>query len=208
MVTVRSSRNRQVNRGRIGLQLRNHRLNMIGRVDDIGIRLAKDAESDRRLTVPSPVVTDVLGRIRHFAEVGDADRCPVYVRYDQRLVILGLEKLVGGAELPGVRGPAISPLGRLALAPARVAAIWSMPMLYLLTASGIQLYAHRRQRAAVHLHLSDSMNLGRFSGPESRRRVVHGRLGCGVGSEREDEDRKFRRVGFAPNGLEGRFEGR
>ncbi len=101
-------------------------------------------------------------RIGHIAKIGDTDLRSVRIGHHQRLVLFGLEKLVGGAQLPGVAWA-----GDLALGPVGIGVLQHGGDLVdadvvLVHCVRIEFDAHRGKRAAQHADLPDSIDLGDF----------------------------------------------
>ena len=160
---------------------------------------------DRRLAVPSAGVADVLGGIGHIAEVGDADLRSVLVGHHQRLVLFGLEELIGGAQLPRIPRTGDLAFGLVGVGVGEGRGDLIDADVIFVDRIGIQFHAHRGQRAAINLDLSDSVDLRDFLRQNRVRGIVHRGLGCGVGGEDQNQNRRIRRVGFSPGGIGGKI---
>ena len=97
--------------GDLRLELRHEVDHPVDGVDDVGSGLSEDDQEDGRLPVAASCLADVLHRVGDAGDIGDADRRSVPVRDDDRLVLPGLEELVGCAQGPGLAVPRDLALG-------------------------------------------------------------------------------------------------
>ena len=143
-------------------------------LDDVGVGLAVDDHEHRRLAVGHAGVAQVLHRVDDVGDVGELHRGAVAVGDDQRQVLGGGLRLVVGVDLPVPvavldRRPWAGWRWRRRAPRARPRA----PMPYLLSAGGIELDAHRGQRAAADAHLADALHLRQLLREDRRCGVVH-----------------------------------
>ncbi len=136
-----------------------------------------------------PVVLHVLDGIRDRGDVGEPEGRPVPVRDDERLVLGGLEELVGRRD-----GPEAVPAADVALRPVRVHAEEKRPHVLEAEAGAreggrVHVHAHRRKRAPAHEHLPDARNLRELLLEDGRREVVHPRPLNGVRGQADQHDR-------------------
>ncbi len=73
----------------------------VDRVNDVGAGLAEDDNRNRALAVQISGSADVLHRVCHLSDVGQADRRAVLVTDDERLVVVGVRDLVVGKDVCG-----------------------------------------------------------------------------------------------------------
>jgi len=67
-------------------------------LDDVEPGLLVDIDDDRALVLQPSGLFGVFRSIDGGADIGDADRCAVLVRYDEVLIGVGIEDLIGGVE--------------------------------------------------------------------------------------------------------------
>ena len=82
-----------------GLDGRQFAADIFNRLDDVGAGLAKDDDRDGRLAVEVAGGTDVLHRVCHVGDIGEADGGAVVVADDERPVISGVLDLVVGDDV-------------------------------------------------------------------------------------------------------------
>ena len=184
-----------------GVQLWQRSVNSIDRVDDVRARLAKDDDQDGRLAVDHPCRANIFDRVAHPCDIGKLDHGAVVVANDQRLVVLGLEQLVGRADPPG-----LILVGHLALGPVGVGGSQDGSHVFEADAEvghlgWIQFDANAGQRAAADRDLADAVYLREFLLEDRIRRVVHQARSYGVRSERENHDRRVGRIDLFVGGL-------
>ncbi len=177
-------------RGKLGQR----RADAVDGIDDVGARFAEDDHQHGRLSVHVPGLPDVLHRVQHAGDVLEPHRSAVAIGDDQRRIILGLEDLVVRRQLGG-RGP----IGELALGTIGVLRRQHGADVFEAEPVGVELRgvdvdAHRRQRAAAHDHLADAVDLGKRLLQQGRRHVIEAPAAVHLGREGEDEDGRVRRI--------------
>ncbi len=96
-----------------GLQHRQHRLDPVDGLDDVGAGLALDRENDGALVVVPTGDQIVLGPIDRLADVAHAHRRAVAIGEDQGIVLVGLQQLVVGIEGVGLARTVERALGKV-----------------------------------------------------------------------------------------------
>jgi hypothetical protein len=85
--------------GQRRLQLGQQRLDLVHRLDDVGIGLQVNDHQHRALAVGLALVADVLGRIDHLGDVRQAYRRTIAPGNDEIAIFGGGARLVVGVEL-------------------------------------------------------------------------------------------------------------
>ncbi|MNZ67523.1 hypothetical protein D3C78_857760 [compost metagenome] len=176
------------------LQGRQLLLDLVHGLDDVGASLAVDHQQHRVLVIEEATVVAVLHRVGDLGHMAQAQYRTVLVTDHQWLVVLGLFQLVVGLHLPAALrvfdktlGPALVGVGDgLAHIVQRHAV--------LIEQLRFEFDAHRRQRTAADLHLAYPRYLGQALRQDGRGQVVELALLQHAGGQRQDHDRRLRRV--------------
>ncbi len=114
MVIVRSEKHLQVHvRGQQGLQRRQLLVDLGDGLHDVRARLAAHVEQHRRLAVRPRGELVVLDAVDHLRDVGQMHRRVVLVADDGRAIVLGVGKLVVGADAETLHGAVEAAFGRV-----------------------------------------------------------------------------------------------
>ncbi len=168
------------------------------------------APGDRKMTTITAVLpfTRALGAhifhgILDLAQVGQPDRRPVAESHDQIAVLVGLEQLIVGPDLPGFGPIRQLPFGAVDVGVAQKAA-------YILEADAVfvhrrrvQLNPDRGQRTAAHENRAYALHLGDFLLENGGGRIINDRSGDRVGGEGQDENGGIGGIDLAVGGAVG-----
>ncbi len=183
------------------LQRGDERAHAVHRLDDVGARLARDEHDDGRLAVEEAERAGVLHAVDHLRHVAQAHRSAVAPGDDEVRVVGGpprrrrrVDLHAAAVTLDGALGPV--GIGRLDGGA------------HVLRADAVavqrerqQLHAHRGQRAASDLHVAHALHLRDALADHVGDGVVDLARGARPGGEREDDDRRIRRVDLAVGGV-------
>ena len=193
--------------GNGGLELGQQAAYPIDGLDDIGRRLPVHYDQDRRLAIGETRVAQVFHRVPDLGDVGEMHRGAVAVGHDERAVLIGLEQLSVGADLPTPIAGAQLSLGAVRVRIAEHRAHLLEPDPVAVQGGRIEVHPYRRQGASTDVHLPDPLNLGKRLLQDGGCCVVHAPLAHGVGGEREDQDRRIRGVDLAIGRIAGQIGG-
>ena len=149
-------------RGNRRLQRRKRLADTVDGVDDIGVGLPEDLHRDARFAVDKTGGANVFDRILDVGDIGQFDGCAVVISDDQRLVIIGFQKLV-------VRQDVGRRVAVPDLAFRHIRILLAQHIFYILKAEpitvqlrGIDVHANRRKRTPADVHLPYAGNLGQL----------------------------------------------
>ena len=185
----------EVDRGRDrSAQLGQRGVDSIDGIDNVRAGLAENDNQHCRLAIDHPGGADVLDRVSYQPDVGKLNGGAVVVAHDQRLVILGLEQLIGRAQAPG-----LFVIGQLALGPVRIG-IGQHSSHVLETDAEvahlrwIQFNADAGQRTAADIDLADAVDLRELLLEDRVCSVVHQSRPHGGRGQAENHDRCVGRI--------------
>ena len=116
---------------------------------------------------------------------------------DQRLIVGGGLQLIVGMHLPAVGAVLQRPLRLAHVGVADGGAHRVQRHALVEQRLRVEVDAHRRQGAAADVDIADAVNLRDGLRQLGGGEIIQLTLGVGVGGQRQDHDRRIRRVGFA-----------
>ncbi len=177
-----------------GFELRQRRLHPFDRIDDVRPRLAVNDELHRGLAVGQAHIAVVLQTFIHLRNLVEADRRAVAVAHHDVLVLLRGGELVIRAHLPAMRGAVDGTLGCIHIGAGDSLAHLLQPQPHAVDAGQVELHPHRRQRGAAHGDRADARDLRNFLRQNGGARIEHLPARQALGGERQNHDRRVRRV--------------
>ena len=191
-----------------GLELGNQAADAVHGLDDVGPRLPEDDEENGGLAVGQPGRADVLDRVRDRRDVAQSQRRPVGVVDDQRLVLRGLQELIGRRERPGAACAGQGSLGTVRVGRGQRGPHVLEVEAVVVQRRGVDVDANRGERASPDEDLPDSRHLRELLLKHRRSDVVHPGAIDDPGGQGEDDDRRIRGIHLAVGGIVGQVRGK
>ena len=141
------------------MQFGNQRLHAVHGFNNVGARLAEDDHQNRRLAVRHAGVANVLHRILHVSHILQPHYARAVSCDDDVFVIICLEELIVGGDLPGIHRVGQLALGLVRICGAQSRAHLLHPYAQLAQQSWIHLRAHRWLCATAYKDLANPLHL-------------------------------------------------
>ena len=177
-------------------QMRQLRLHSVDGIDDVGAGLAEQDDQHGRLAVGEPGVAQILDRILHVGDIGKAHRGAVAIRHHQRHIVRGGARLVVRVDLVAPSALLDCALRAVGVGRGERRPHVLQPDAVFEQRARIEFDAHRRQRRSADDHLADAAELRQALLQHVARGVVELAAGQRLGGQRQDQDRRVRRIHF------------
>ncbi len=182
-------------------QNRHQRLHPFDHPDDVGARLPVHDHHDRELAVGEAQIAQILHRIEHVADIGQAHRRAVAIGNHQRFVVLGLDRLIVGIELVALAADVDASLRTVGIGAAERGANIFQPDPEFIERRRLEFDAHGGQRSAADADFADALDLRQLLRQHGGRGVIQFGRGQRIRRQRIDQDRRRGGVELAIAGI-------
>ena len=183
--------------GKRGLQPRHQRLDLVDHCDDVRARLTLHIQDHRRDVVHPGGLLDVLGLVDDVCDIGQEHRRAIAIGYYQRLINLGGEQLIIGADGVGLALAVEVALRLIDVGGRHYSAKLLQREPVRRELNRVRLDPHRRLLSAADTYQPDARHLRNLFGQARIGEVLDLIERQLAGSEPQRQDRRVGRVGLA-----------